>query len=99
MMTALQKLEANEMRDKIFRRDSYTCQRCGKSVYEDSPQLAHRVSRNKMNLKKYGSCVINHELNMVSVCSLRCNDSMNIGFNPVKTNELVEKIRDALLKE
>lgn len=98
-MTALQKLEANEMRDKIFRRDSYTCVKCGKSIYEDSPQLAHGIAKTKANIKKYGLSVINHPLNLFSVESSACNSRCNIGFNPVKTNELVEKIRDALLKE
>ena len=44
-------------------------------------------------MKKYGPEVIHHRFNLTAVCSLKCNDAMNIGFNPGKVAELVARIR------
>jgi 5-methylcytosine-specific restriction endonuclease McrA len=97
-MTDYQKFKANEKRDEIFRRDHYTCQICGKSVYEGIPQLAHRIAATKSNISKYGREVIYHSLNMVSVESLYCNSRCNIGNRPIETEKLVQDIRNAIKK-
>lgn len=98
-MIQSEKLEAQEKRQDIFERDSWTCVICGKPLSDGVAQLAHGISKSKCNIKKYGESVINHPLNLFSVESLKCNSKCNIGMNPVKTNELVEKIRDAMLGE
>lgn len=95
-MTERERVEALEQREEIFERDGYICQHCGLSIYQHgTPQLAHRIAQSKMNLKKYGKAVIHHPLNMASVCSLYCNDAMNIGMNPVKTEKLVRLIKES----
>lgn len=93
-MTARQKLEAEEKRQEIFARDGYLCRECGRSVHAfGTAQLAHRIAQTKSNKAKYGLEVIHHPLNLASVCSLRCNDAQNIGFNPEACRELVEEIK------
>lgn len=98
-MTERQRFDMQEQRQEIFRRDEYTCQYCGESIYRfGNPQLAHRISQSVMNVKRYGREVINHPLNMASVCSLRCNDAQNIGFSTKQADELAEKIKLELSK-
>jgi len=36
--------------------------------------------------------VINHELNLSPVCSLKCNDACNIFFDPVSRDALIDEI-------
>ena len=94
-MTGRDKLDAIERRQGLFERDGYICQVCGNPFYQNG-QLAHRISKSIMNIKKYGDNVVNHRFNLVSVCSLTCNDKCNIGFQPVKVAELVERIKEDL---
>jgi 5-methylcytosine-specific restriction endonuclease McrA len=98
-MTERQSFDMQEQRQEIFRRDGYTCQNCGGSIYQfGNPQLAHRISQGVANIKRYGKAVIHHPLNMASVCSLRCNDAQNIGFSTKQADELAEKIKLELSK-
>jgi 5-methylcytosine-specific restriction endonuclease McrA len=93
-VTERQSFDMQEQRQEIFRRDGYTCQYCGESIYRfGNPQLAHRISQGVANIKRYGKAVIHHPLNMASVCSLRCNDAQNIGFNTLQADALAEKIK------
>ena len=64
--------------------DSYICQKCGKMA----TQTAHRIANTKTNIKKYGNEFINHNINLVSVCCLECNDSYNIGNKPLQADRL-----------
>lgn len=71
--------------------DNYVCQKC--SVY--ATHIAHRIANEKVNRKKYGKEVIDHNFNIVSVCSSKgkgCNDSYNIGNKPNQCKKLVELI-------
>ena len=98
-MTERKRFEIEAQRAAIFARDRFTCI-CGRSIYEyGTPQLAHRIAQSKMNIKKYGACVIHHAKNMRSACSLKCNDRCNIGNKPAEVIKLVDDIRDELLKE
>ena len=74
-------------------RDGYTCCNCGLSIVRWlTSQRAHRIANTKVNRKKYGKHIIDHIDNWAAVCSLRCNDAMNIGNNPVECDKLVLKI-------
>jgi hypothetical protein len=97
-MTNLEKLEANDKREEIFSRDNWTCQSCGKSIYtHGTPQLAHKICKSKANLKKYGSEIINHSLNLVSVCSIgACNDKWNCDKNIIEKEKLIDEILAAI---
>lgn len=89
-------LDDEEKRLEIFERDKWTCQVCGKWLREGVPQLAHRIAQTKANIRKYGKEVIHHPLNLVSVCSLRCNSACNIGFNRIECERLIGDIRGTL---
>lgn len=98
-MTERQRFDMQEQRQEIYKRDGYTCQTCGGSIYRwGTPQLAHRISQGVANVKRYGKEVIHHSENLASVCSLRCNDAMNIGHKTKEADALAEKIRQEISK-
>ena len=70
-------------------RDDYTCQKCGKPA----TQIAHRINQSKVNIKKYGEKIINNHNNLVSVCSLYCNGSYNIGFRSNRNSIMLPRIK------
>ena len=96
-LTATEKMDAEELRQKIFERDGWKCAHCGKSVYvHGTPMLCHRIAATKANLKKYGAEIIHHSLNMLSGCSIGiCNDSAMV-HGTVETEELVDQILEAI---
>ena len=99
-MTERERLDMQEQRYAIFERDNFTCRICGKSIYVNGcPQLAHLISQGPTNLKKYGSAIIHHPLNMWSTCSLECNTKANISNKPLEVAALVNRIREELGKE
>ena len=81
------KFYANEQRERIFQEAGYACAGCG----DRATQLAHRIAKTKPNLAKYGKDIIHHRLNLVPSCA-GCNDSFNIGNNPVEVKKLVRRI-------
>ena len=98
-MTERQRFDMQEQRQEIFRRDEYTCQACGESIYRfGNPQIAHKIGQGAANVKRYSKEVIHHPLNMESVCSLRCNDAMNIGQKTKEADALAEKIKQEISK-
>jgi DNA-directed RNA polymerase subunit RPC12/RpoP len=72
-MTKYHKQQA-EIRYNI---DGYICQKCGKQLNMLGSGLAHRISKSKANIKKYGEKIINHNFNLVPSC-LECNSSFLI---------------------
>ena len=63
-------------------RSGGVCAVCGGSLYQYStPQYAHAIANTKENRLKYGRFFIDHFLNGAMVCSLACNDAVNIGHN------------------
>ncbi len=67
---------------------------CGKP----SSQLAHRIPQTKRNKKHYGEAVIHHELNLVPVCCLECNDAQSISNHPVERSRLLVLVYEDLIK-
>ena len=95
----------NEMQDKlmaIYDRDNYTCQRCKQPASQIAHRIAKSQSNRKMLIKFYNidkkdvDKIIHHELNMVAVCGLKCNDSYNIGFNRIAVDKLIKEILQEL---
>lgn len=70
-----------EQRELALGRSDGLCAVCGKPLNKGQPQYAHKIANTKTNRRKYGSFIIDHTLNGAMVCSLGCNQAMNIGFN------------------
>lgn len=85
--------EQKEQRIKALQRNGNLCPVCGKSIYEyGTPQYAHKIANTEGNRRKFGSFFIDHTLNGEMVCSLSCNQSLNIGFNKGKVLNLLSDI-------
>lgn len=70
-----------EQREKALFRSAGSCFVCGKPLNSGQSQYAHKIANTKPNRAKYGSFIIDHTLNGEMVCSLSCNQAVNIGFN------------------
>jgi len=77
-----------EKMEQIHKAYFYQCAKCG----EPSNQLAHIIPKRKTRIKKYSKDVIHHPLNLVPVCSLKCNDSCDIGQSVQAERFLVDLI-------
>lgn len=96
-MNGRQKLEAEEKREELFAAAWWSCVVCKWPLgIEGTSQLAHRVAKTKGRLAIYGAEVIHHALNLVPVCSLRCNDACNIGNSGAESAELLARIKRVL---
>ncbi len=93
-MTEREKFEANEKKERIYYARGGVCEFCRKSVTLAECQLAHRIPKSKMFLKKYGKKVIHSAGNLALTCSLKCNAAVNIGNNPGAIEELVAEIEE-----
>jgi hypothetical protein len=69
------------------------CEVCGKPLVFGRPQLAHRIPDTKMYQKMYGTDILSHELNLVLVCSLKCNSSVLIDKKTALRDQLVDNIK------
>lgn len=97
-MRELEKLEANERREEQVRKQKF-CAVCGAPLRWGQPQWAHRIPKTKYFLEKYGDEIINHPKNLKLVCSLYCNDKVNIQNHPIEIRELVKDIRESIIEE
>ena len=68
-----------EQRERAYTRSCGACFVCGKSLSERQIQYAHKIPQKEMYIKKYGTWVIDHTLNGELVCSLACNQSVDVG--------------------
>ena len=59
-------------------------------------QYAHKIANKEMWRKKYGNWVIDHTLNGELVCSLSCNQSVDVGGS---YGHHLEVIADILIAE
>ena len=92
-MNNRQKADAEEMRQDLFGAATWHCVVCGGPLaVHGSAQLAHRVPKHKGLLQKWGSDVINHAINLIPVCSLKCNDRVSLGTVRNEAKALLERI-------
>ena len=68
-----------EQRERAYTRSCGVCAVCGKSLSEGQMQYAHKIGNREIYRKKYGSWIIDHTLNGEYVCSLSCNNSVDVG--------------------
>lgn len=90
------KEKQKEQREKALVRSSGRCFICGKPLSSGQMQYAHRIPQKEMYIKKYGSWVIDHTLNGELVCSLSCNQSVDVGSS---YGHHLEVIADILIYE
>lgn len=83
--------EAQEWQRRLaLAKSGGVCEVCGKPL--TTPQGAHRIANTEPNRRKWGSLVMDHPDNIAMVCSLSCNQSCNIGYNPRACLELAQRI-------
>jgi hypothetical protein len=101
-------------RYRIFIRDMFTCQQCGKRVGTRG-QIAHRIRQGvnttewikmKLFLEGYEKSekwikdhIIDHPHNTVTTCCLACNGKMDITFNRIESEALLNRILDNVLPD
>ena len=73
------------------------CEVCKKTLTTSTWQGAHRIANTKLNRAKWGNFVIDHPLNIAIVCSLKCNQVCNIGYDEGACLRLVQRIAKAEL--
>ena len=98
-MTERERNDKHDQRLEIYNRDGGICQYCGEPVDINFFETAHLIADCVWARKRYGDCVIDHPLNRVVTHSGNCNALVQCTNNPVKREELANKIRDELLKE
>lgn len=85
-----------EQRQKAYSRSCGVCAVCGKPLSQGQMQYAHKIPQKEMYIKKYGTWVIDHTLNGEMVCSLACNQSVDVGSS---YGNHLEVIADILIAE
>ena len=94
-MTERERLEVAETKIRKCQEQHFKCGVCGELITPYTLQLAHRIPKTKYNLKTYGKEIIHNDLNLVAVCSLKCNSSVLLDpkTHPIEAKELIEEIR------
>lgn len=73
--------------------DRSVCHNCGLPA----THICHRIAATKVNYRKYGKEIIDHNMNICPACSKKgtdCNDKANIGMKDIKCNRLVSLIKE-----
>ena len=91
-------LEVYDMKVQKCEDQHYRCGVCGEVINPYKCQLAHRIPKTKYLLKKYGRKIIHHRLNLVAVCSLKCNAAVlcDPKTRPIEAQALIDEIRENL---
>ena len=96
-MTNRAGIDAEEKKMKKYTECQGKCFTCNKPVPWEESQWAHKIAKSKANYSKYGKGVIDHFENGEITCSDnfgRCNSACNIGNNPGKVLEVLERIAE-----
>lgn len=94
-MTNLEKLEAQEQKERMYIQAKGRCKHCGKPLTLAESQLAHKIRKGYADI--YGAKIIHHPLNMDITCA-QCNhlSLLSPAANPVQAAELLHRIKDDL---
>ena len=90
----MNKVEIEQREHALQRAGGCVCQVCGMTF--KAGQYAHKIANKEMWRKKYGSFIIDHTLNGEYVCSLSCNQSVDVGSS---YGNHLEVIADILIAE
>ena len=88
-----EKFYANEKKEQIYYSRGAECEVCKAFIPFNQAQLAHRISKSKANIKKYGKDFIHSDINIALVCSAKCNDAVNVGFKPMEVQRLLDEYK------
>lgn len=80
MRSERKRFEVGAMKEQIFARDQWRCRVCGAPVTTTTAQLAHRIPQSKAMIKKYGKEIIHHPGNLLTTCSLECNNKVQVNY-------------------
>ena len=69
--------QVEQRAEALLRAGGCRCHICGK-VFQNG-QYGHKIANKEMWRKKYGTFIIDHTLNGDYVCSLSCNQSVDVG--------------------
>lgn len=83
-----------DQRKQAYSRSNGFCKVCGKPLLQ--MQYAHKIPQKEIYIKKYGTWIIDHTLNGELVCSLPCNQSVDVGSS---YGNHLEVIADILIYE
>ena len=97
-MTPSQIEEAKQKRQFIINRSGGLCEHLdddgNRDCFEEGTEVAHQISRSKMNLRMYGSDIVNHPKALKWSCKAH-NSSFNRGFRPRWIVEKILEIEEA----
>lgn len=74
------RFEIGETKEFVFNRDRWRCRVCNKPVNPFVAQLGHRIPQSKAMIKKYGKEIIHHPVNLLTTCSLECNNKVQVNY-------------------
>jgi len=96
-MTEKQKEIAKQKREFIINRAGGFCEHLDENGERDcdeyGSEIAHQISKSKMNLRMYGFDIVHHPKVMKWSCKGH-NDSFNRGFRPRWIAEKVQEIEE-----
>lgn len=74
---------------RLLMKQQNKCYICQEHIheYKYGTQRAHRHSRSKTNINKYGIEKVNSDANIVMVCSLECNHRAALGESSMKQKD------------
>lgn len=98
------------VRRKVLVRDFFTCQRCGRHNTLQIAHRIHKGKESCRHIQDYilenygeeltktfiNDEILNHPDNLVTTCSLPCNSSYNIFYNPVERDKLICSIYEKI---
>lgn len=90
--------EQKRQREAVYAVSGGVCEVCGRPLIDGQPQGAHRIANTKTNRYLWGANVIDHPLNMAMTCSLKCNQTVNIGMDEGACWRLAKKIVEKELR-
>ena len=97
-MTDRERLDYLEKRMYVYNRSGGICEisGCNNSISFYTYQMAHIISKEKVNMRLYGKEVIHHPLNIKATCGDSCNRAASCGAHTEEIRLLVEKIRQEI---